>query len=98
MQASITKQPPTNDDVEAVKKLVQDRFSQRSSEAHQRRASRSTSTIEETMSAYYKRARSMMERVGARDSPEMWIPLSPQEMAFLDGTVPLMTVFMQVTE
>lgn len=54
MQTRITKQSPTSDDVETVKQLMQDRSPQCSSEQS-----------EETLGAYYKRARSMMERVGA---------------------------------
>ena len=89
MQARITKLSPTSDDVEAIKQLMQDSFPQRSSEVHTFDIKTEFENLrprsDETLSAYYKRARSMMERMGARDRPETGIPLLPLESAFLDN-------------
>lgn len=91
MQARINQQSATNDDVEAIKQLLQDRFPQRSSEAHTFDINTELEDLRqqsgETLSAYYKRARSIMERVSARDRPETGIPLLPLESAFVDSAI-----------
>lgn len=70
---------------------MQDRFPQRSLEARTFDINAELFDLrqqsEETLPAYYKRARSMMKRVGARDRPETGIPLLPLEMSFLDGII-----------
>ena len=82
---------PTTDDVEAIKLLMQDRFLQRSCEAPTFDINAELEDLcqqsEETLSAYYKRARSMMERVVARDRPKTGVPLSSLEITFFDGNI-----------
>ena len=79
------KTAPTCDDVEAIKQLMQDRFPQQSSEAHTFDINAELEDLrqqsEDTLLAYNKRARSVMERVGcqrqapvATDSPSPAVP------------------------
>ena len=39
------------------------------------------------MSVYYKWVESMMECVGVKDRPDIGIPVTPLEMAFLDSVI-----------
>lgn len=41
----------------------------------------------ETLSVYYKWVESMMECVGVKDRPDIGIPVTPLEMAFLDSVI-----------
>ena len=88
VQVRINKPDPTLEDVEALKTLLQDRFPQRLPETTTFNINTELESLkqqeDESLLVYYKRARSMMERVGAKDRTESVTPLTPLEAAFLD--------------
>ncbi|MCJ1343984.1 hypothetical protein MMC31_002184 [Peltigera leucophlebia] len=88
VQTRINKADPTLEDVEALKTLLQDRFPQRLTEITTFNINAELESLkqqsDENLLTYYKRAKSMMERVGARDRAESGTPLTPLEAAPLD--------------
>ena len=88
VQVRINKPDPTLEDVEALKTLLQDRFPQRLIETTSFKINTELESLkqqkDESLLVYYKRARSMMERAGAKDRTELGIPLTPLEVVFLD--------------
>ena len=88
VQVRINKANRTLEDVEVLKTLLQDQFSQRLTESTTFNINAGLENLKqqtsENLLAYYKRARSMMEQVGARDRAEFGTPLTPLEAAFLD--------------
>lgn len=71
VQIRINKVDPTLEDVEALKTLLQDQFPQRLAEATTLNINTELESLkqqnDESLLAYYKRAKSMMEQVGAKD-------------------------------
>lgn len=87
VQARINKPDPTLEDVEALKTLLQDRFPQRLPDTTTFNINTELESLkqkDESLLAYCKRAKSMMERVEAKDRTESGTPLTPLEAAFLD--------------
>lgn len=88
VQVRINKLDPTLEDVEALTTLLQDQFPQRLPETTTFNINSELESLkqqkDESLLAYYKRARSMMERVGAKDRTESGTPLTPLGAAFLD--------------
>ncbi len=90
IQARITTQSPTNDGVQAIKQLIQDRFPQHFCEAHtfdiNAKFGDLHQRLEETLLTHYKRASSMTKHVGVGDR-KTGISLLLVEIAFLDGII-----------
>lgn len=90
MQARITTQSPTNDGVQAIKRLMQNRSPQHFCEAHtfdiNAKFGDLHQRLEETLLTYYKRASSMTKHVGVGDR-KTGISLLLVEIAFLDGII-----------
>lgn len=80
MQVKINKQSLINNDVEAIKPLLQDKFPQGSSEVHIFDTNAAIEDLcqqpEKTLSVHYKRVQSIIERVGPETSQILEFRLS----------------------
>lgn len=80
---TINKADPTSEDIEALKTLLQYRFPQKLAETTAFNINTKLESLEQqsdgSLLAYYKRAKYMMEQVGAKDRTETGTPLMPLE-------------------
>ena len=95
MQARITKQSPTSDDLEVISQLMQNRFPQRPSEVHTFDINAKLENLrqksDETLSGYYKQARFMTKanEVYSKQVDFLWgvirdisLPCGEKEIAY----------------